>query len=110
MSIPLTILPSEREQDMEAIRNFLSGAAELPLTNERDWEETLTAEVDAGRQGLQQNAGDVGMWMRYCYAMALLRDIRYARKTRGELLALGANNSFRQVYEGSKQAVDANLT
>lgn len=93
---------------MDEIRDFLSGASTLPMTNEGDWESALDEEIEAGKKAIEDDPGTQIGWVQYVYGSAVKRNIRYGNARRGELLALGANNAFREIYEGSRQAADAN--
>ena len=109
MILPLKPDPASQAEAMDAVRAFLQSARVLPMTGEQDWEATLTADKEASLAALQSDASDIAAYMQYVYALALLRNIRYGLKSRGSLLALGANNAFRELYEKSKQGKDANL-
>lgn len=110
MITPLKVTPAEREAEGEAIRNFLTGATPaIPFVNEGDWESEAEALVTAGSRAIEQNAANLPGWARYTWGKALLRGVPYARASRGRMLALGAQNAFRELYEGARQAADAKV-
>lgn len=109
MILPIPIVPDERETLFEQVRDFLTSGTILPCANEQDWETQLDAEIEATETELETKPNSRALWTRYVHASALKRSVQYARATRGELLAHGASNTFRELYEGGIQAVNANI-
>ncbi len=107
--LPVEIEPFAREAQMEDLSSYLKGAASLPLAGETDWADKATEHIEAGKERIEANPGDAGGWVLYVFGQTLQRNMGYACARRGKLLALGANNAYREIYEGSRQGADANL-
>lgn len=109
MITPIDISPNAREGIMDQLRDFLTSDTQLPLTRETDWIELLDEAIKAAKEILEKNPNSAKGWVRYTYASALKRSIQYAIAERGTLIAHGANNEFREIYEGSRQAAAAKI-
>jgi len=109
MITPLEISPNARESLMDQLRDFLTSDAQVPLARETDWVALLDAELEAAGEIIETRPNSPSGWTRYVYASALKRSIEYATARRGTLIAHGANNEFREVYEGSRQADAAKI-
>lgn len=109
MILPIDISPTDREQLMDDLRDALTSDKSLPMARETDWEERLDQEITDAKSEIEARPNGALGWMRYTHAAALKRSVQYAGAGRGTLLAHGVSNEFREIYEGSRQADDANI-
>jgi hypothetical protein len=96
---PQDITPKAITEAQQQIRDFLSGAASLPMAGESGIVDAATAVRTAGKALIDKKQSDRLGWLQFTWGAAVVRGVNYARAGRGRMLALGANNALQELYE-----------
>lgn len=101
LSISKEFTQVEREKRMGDIEKWASGGFDIDLSHE------YLKDVEI--EDIDPEESDVKERTRVNYLRALIRDREYSKAGRKRLFELGVHNAMRELYQGSKIAVDSGV-
>ena len=99
LSVTKTLTSTEREKRITDIEKWAAGNFEIG--------DTLDDLINYATTDIDPEEDDVEIRVKATFVKALYRDLNYATAGRKRLFELGVHNALRELYQGSKIAIDA---